>query len=111
MALATIPFVVWAQRSLGGNVTKTVVTKQEHRLVMHGPYRWIRHPLYLAGAAFFVALGLMSASWYFFAVLLLGVLPLTLRTRMEEAALIERFGDEYREYMKCTGSLLPRIIG
>lgn len=110
LALATIPFVIWAQRSLGGNVTKTVATKQEHHLVTHGPYRWVRHPLYLAGTAFFISLSLISANWYFLAALLLGVLPLTQRTQMEEAALIERFGDEYREYMKHTGRFLPRII-
>lgn len=110
LALTIVPFVVWAQRSLGGNVTKTVATKEAHYLVTRGPYRWVRHPLYLAGTAFFIALSLISANWYFLAALLLGVLPLMLRTRMEEAALVERFGDEYRDYMNRTGRFLPRII-
>ncbi len=111
LALAAVPFVIWAQRSLGGNVTKTVVTKQEHTLVTHGPYRWVRHPLYLAGAVFFVSLSLIGATWYFVAAMILGAIPLMLRTRLEEAALMERFGEPYREYMKRTGRFFPRLIG
>ncbi len=34
---------------------------------------------------------------------------LLVRLPKEEEKLIERFGDEYREYMKRTGRLLPRI--
>jgi protein-S-isoprenylcysteine O-methyltransferase Ste14 len=31
------------------------------------------------------------------------------RTPKEEANLIEKFGDEYREYMKRTGRFLPKL--
>jgi protein-S-isoprenylcysteine O-methyltransferase Ste14 len=59
---------------------------------------------------FFVALSLISANWYFGAVMLLGAVPLFARTRQEEAMLIARFGDQYREYMKRTGRFLPRLV-
>ena len=38
--------LVWTFRCLGKNLTDTVVTRQEHTLVMQGPYRWVRHPFY-----------------------------------------------------------------
>jgi protein-S-isoprenylcysteine O-methyltransferase Ste14 len=110
LALSVIPLVIWAQRSLGDNVTKTVATKERHSLVTRGPYHWVRHPLYLFGSVFFVALGLIAANWTFFVAILLGAIPLAIRTRKEEAALIERFGDDYREYMKHTGRFFPKLI-
>ena len=47
--------LVWTFRCLGRNLTDTVVTRQEHTLVLHGPYRWIRHPLYDSAALLTVA--------------------------------------------------------
>ena len=43
--LAGAVLLVWTFRTLGTNLTDTVVTRQTHTLVVHGPYRWIRHPL------------------------------------------------------------------
>jgi protein-S-isoprenylcysteine O-methyltransferase Ste14 len=34
---------------------------------------------------------------------------LNARTQIEEARLIERFGDQYRDYMKATGRYWPKI--
>jgi protein-S-isoprenylcysteine O-methyltransferase Ste14 len=36
--------LVWTFRCLGKNLTDTVVTRHKHTLVIHGPYRWVRHP-------------------------------------------------------------------
>jgi protein-S-isoprenylcysteine O-methyltransferase Ste14 len=36
--------LTWTFRSLGHNLTDTVVTRQTATLVTHGPYQWIRHP-------------------------------------------------------------------
>lgn len=61
-------------------------------------------------ALFLPAFALLLASWF---VLLTGILALILlakRTPIEEAKLIERFGDEYRDYMKCTGRFVPRLL-
>ena len=42
--------IVWAFRSLGPNLTDTVVTRRHHTLITRGPYRWVRHPFYDAVA-------------------------------------------------------------
>ena len=42
--------IVWAFQSLGSNLTDTVVTRRQHTLITHGPYRWVRHPFYDAMA-------------------------------------------------------------
>ncbi|MEO5739025.1 MAG: isoprenylcysteine carboxylmethyltransferase family protein [Vicinamibacterales bacterium] len=111
--VAVLPFgcalLVWTFRSLGRNLTDTVVTRKEHTLVVHGPYRWIRHPLYTSAALFGIAMSLSTANWFLLAtgVLLLGLL--VTRTRKEEANLVARFGESYQTYMQRTGRFLPRI--
>jgi protein-S-isoprenylcysteine O-methyltransferase Ste14 len=107
--LVCIPLVYWVFNSLGKNVTPSVVTRQEHCLVTHGPYRWVRHPLYTVGFLMFIGLSLLAANWFIALMLVLGYIPLALRTPIEETHLVERFGDEYREYMQRTGRYLPRL--
>ena len=43
LGVVLIPAMVWVFRSLGRNVSETVLTKTDHTLVTHGPYRWVRH--------------------------------------------------------------------
>lgn len=101
--------MIWAMRSLGKNLTDTVVTRKEHTLVTNGPYRWVRHPFYDAAALGIVANSLIAANWFLLATGALVMLLLILRTRIEEEKLLARFGDSYREYMTRTGRFLPRI--
>lgn len=100
---------VWTFQTLGKNLTDTVVTRKVHSLVTTGPYRYVRHPFYLA---FFVAVlggSIVTANWFLFLGSLLPFAFLVARTRIEEEKLVERFGDEYRDYMAKTGRFLPRL--
>lgn len=108
----TIPAVHWVLRTLGRNVSETVLTKRNHELVTTGPYRWIRHPLYTTGLALFLALGLMAGSWFVLLAcgIVLGLLTQVVIPR-EEQALIAKFGGRYREHMERTGRLVPRLRG
>ena len=102
--------IYWLFSSIGSGITPTSATRTEHKLVTSGPYRWVRHPLYTVGSSMFIAFGMMADNWF---VALLGVLAfigMAIRTPKEEANLIEKFGDEYREYMKRTGRFLPRLF-
>jgi len=102
--------IYWLFSSIGSGITPTSATRTEHKLVTSGPYRWVRHPLYTVGSSMFVAFGLMADNWF---IALLGVLAfigMAIRTPREEANLIEKFGDEYREYMKRTGRFLPKLF-
>jgi len=109
VALVLVPVLLWVFRSIGVNISPSHETREGHRLVTHGPYRYIRHPLYTTGALLSVALALLSAMWWPLAWLGPALLLLAWRTPREEARLIEAFGDEYRDYMKLTGRYLPRL--
>ncbi|MCI0567768.1 MAG: isoprenylcysteine carboxylmethyltransferase family protein [Acidobacteria bacterium] len=100
--------LIWTLRTLGMNLTDTVVTRRDHTLVTVGPYRWIRHPFYVASALLLLASSLLAANWF---VLACGVLTFTLlaiRLKREEERLAGRFGDAYRAYRERTGRFLPR---
>ena len=109
LALIAGLLLVWMFRTLGRNLTDTVVTRREHTLVTTGPYRWVRHPLYTSAALLVVANSLATANWFYLATGFVVILLLVIRTRKEEENLIARFGDDYRKYMQRTGRFLPRL--
>lgn len=110
LGVATIAFLFWTLRSLGTNLTDTVVTRQNHTLVMHGPYRWIRHPFYDCLLLLSISLGLIAANWFIPVSGIYVFTMLAVRMPIEERKLVERFGDSYRDYMQTTGRFLPRLI-
>jgi protein-S-isoprenylcysteine O-methyltransferase Ste14 len=102
--------LVWTFLSLGKNLTDTVVTRQKHTLVTHGPYRWVRHPFYDSAALLALALSLITANWFFLVTGVVLFCLLIIRTRTEEENLVARFGESYRAYMERTGRFLPKIV-
>jgi protein-S-isoprenylcysteine O-methyltransferase Ste14 len=103
--------IYWLFSSIGTSITPTSATRKEHKLVTSGPYRWVRHPLYTVGTSMFIALGLMADNWFILALAVLAFVAMAWRTPKEEANLLEKFGDEYRDYMKRTGRYLPKLGG
>lgn len=109
LTMVTAVLLTWTLRSLGPNLTDTVVTRAAHTLVTRGPYRWVRHAFYDCMALFMLSIALMMANWF---VVLGGAVVfalLALRSRTEERKLLERFGEPYRAYRATTGRFLPKI--
>ena len=109
LALVAGSLLVWMFRTLGRNLTDTVVTRKQHTLVTTGPYRWVRHPLYSSAALAIVGNSLVAANWFIFVAGCLAFLLLVIRTRKEEQNLTARFGDDYRNYIQRTGRFVPRL--
>ncbi len=103
--------IYWLFSSIGSGITPTSATRQQHVLSTKGPYKWIRHPLYTFGSSMFISFGMMADNWFIALLGSLAFIAMAIRTPKEEANLIEKFGDEYREYMKRTGRFLPKIGG
>jgi protein-S-isoprenylcysteine O-methyltransferase Ste14 len=101
--------VIWTFRSLGHNLTDTVVTRRDATLITHGPYRWVRHPFYLGFALAVIAIALLTANAFLAITAAATFLVIVRRTSIEEQKLIERFGPSYHDYMQRTGRFLPRI--
>lgn len=110
LMLGAAPLVVWVMRSIGRNISETVLTKASHELVTTGPYRWVRHPLYTTGLVLLTGLSFLTANAFIAGlVLLIGVLIGSVVIPREEAALIETFGERYQRYRQHTGRLLPSV--
>jgi protein-S-isoprenylcysteine O-methyltransferase Ste14 len=101
--------LVWTFRSLGHNLTDTVVTRRAATLVTDGPYRWVRHPLYVAFGLSVLANSLVASNWF---ILLTGLACFGLmvaRSFTEEQKLVERFGIVYVDYAQVTGRFIPQM--
>src|SRR5579871_3841744 len=46
LTAAGLLFAIWARLTLGGNWSGIVTLKKDHELIIRGPYRWVRHPIY-----------------------------------------------------------------
>ena len=101
--------VWWGSSHLGHTVTPTVVTRPDAKLVTRGPYRCVRPPLYLMGLIGYIGFALLAENAFIALMTLLVFLLLVRRTRKEEAQLLLRFGDAYRDYMGRTGGFFPRL--
>ena len=111
VAMASGLWLFWRSHAdLGDSWSVTLELNADHRLVTRGVYRFMRHPMY---TSFFVSgLGqaLLLANWAAGPSALVAVALLVLvRVPREEKMMIDQFGDEYRDYMRRTGGVLPRL--
>jgi len=97
---------------LGGEWSITLEIREGHRIIEHGVYRRIRHPMYAAIWLFSLAQALLLHNWVAGPSALVTFAPLYfLRVPREEALLREHFGEDYRAYERRTGRLWPRLRG
>src|SRR3990172_9684501 len=110
VGLFALLLLYWTLTTLGKNLTDTVAIRAPHTLVTNGPYRWVRHPFYVSVLLLICAASLLSANWFLGIVgLLVFLLLAMIRISIEERKLVERFGEEYRSYMKRTRRFFPRL--
>jgi len=111
IALAGFALLQWAQMTLANSWSDTPRMMKEQTLITSGPYRMIRHPIY---TAFILILGstlFISSNWLVgLCWLTMTVMEVISRVGFEESLMLEYFGEQYREYMKKTGRLFPKVI-
>jgi protein-S-isoprenylcysteine O-methyltransferase len=82
----------------------------DHRLVVDGPYRRLRHPSYAGAILMFTGVGIgLGNAVSVTALVLLPAIGFIERIPHEEALLRESFGDSYTEYARHTRRLLPGL--
>ena len=109
LGITSVGLFAWTHQTLGQLWSSYLQLRTGHRLITHGPYARIRHPMYSAILGWIMSLGLVAANWTPFVFAALGTLNVILRIQGEEKMMLEQFGDDYREYMERTGRLLPMI--
>jgi protein-S-isoprenylcysteine O-methyltransferase Ste14 len=107
LGIASLGLFAWTHVILGRFWSTCLQLRSDHRLITAGPYARVRHPMYSAILGWMMSLGLVAANWMPFVFAAMSALNFMLRIRPEEKMMLQQFGDEYREYMKRTGRLLP----
>ena|SRR5579863_6737162 len=103
-------FAVWARTILGSNWSSMVTVKQDHELILHGPYAVVRHPIYsgflLALTGTVIAVGEIRA----FVGLGLAFIGFLLKSTAEEKFMREEFSTEYSRYSQRVRRLIPFVF-
>jgi protein-S-isoprenylcysteine O-methyltransferase len=95
---------------LGRFFTVDVAIHSGHHVIETGPYRFIRHPCYSGALLAFLGLGLSLGNWWSLAIFILPTfLAFHVRIEVEERALAEAMGEQYRSYQLRTKRLIPSV--
>jgi protein-S-isoprenylcysteine O-methyltransferase len=94
---------------LGRYFTVDVSIAAQQRVVNTGPYRLIRHPSYTGALLAFLGFGFSLGNWMSTLSLLPVLAAFMWRIHVEENALREGLGEDYRAYMRQTKRLIPFV--
>src|SRR4030095_6561048 len=95
---------------LGTNWSITLEVREQHRLITHGLYRRIRHPMYFAMMVYALGQALVIPNWVAGPSNLVAFTILfALRVHAEEQMMSDMFGDEYTTYAARTKRLVPGV--
>jgi protein-S-isoprenylcysteine O-methyltransferase Ste14 len=111
--LALAVLLSWTStRALGRQWRLDAGLSSDHELVMTGPYRIIRHPIYTSMLCVLLGIGFIVSSWPLFvmavAVFIVGT---EIRVRIEDRLLASRFGDRFYAYKRSVGAYIPFFKG
>ena len=104
-------FLSWTSaRTLGRQWRLDAGLNADHELVRSGPYRIVRHPIYLSMFAVMLGAGLLiSPAAWLAAALVLEIIGTEIRVRVEDALLASRFGDKFTEYQRRVPAYIPLL--
>lgn len=72
-------------------------------------YKKVRHPMYLGALLFYLGMAIIMYSLPLFIMFLIIFLFYNYIARHEEKLLLNRFGNDYKEYMKTTRRWIPKL--
>ncbi len=102
---------LWARWVLGAmygvSTGSSAPLQERHRLIQHGPYGFIRHPMYLGYWLVIFGVLLTYRTWTPLALLIMTVPSFHRRARREEISLGKMFGEEWQTYVKHVPMFLP----
>jgi protein-S-isoprenylcysteine O-methyltransferase Ste14 len=110
LGYAGLAFTVWARFAIADNWSNVVQVKHGHELVVHGPYRWVRHPIYAGLLLMFAGTALAVGEWRAVLAVAIAVGAFWRKLTIEENAMRGEFGDAYERYAEETRALIPFVL-
>jgi protein-S-isoprenylcysteine O-methyltransferase Ste14 len=105
-----IAFAIWARIRLAGNWSSDVTLKRDHELMVDGPYRWVRHPIYTGILVALAGTALAVGEWRGVLAVALAFAAFWRKLRIEEALMRRQFGESYARYADRVPALIPFLI-
>jgi protein-S-isoprenylcysteine O-methyltransferase Ste14 len=103
-------FAIWAREHLGRNWSRSVTIKQDHELIVTGPYTLVRHPIYTGVLAGFVGMAIAIGQVRGLITLALIFVAFWIKLRLEERWMRSQFGETYAAYSHDTAALVPYLF-
>lgn len=101
-------FIAFYLARAGMNIVFNEV-REKHGVIRKGVFGIVRHPIYLSEILLYLGLLFLRISLAAVFIWIIAIVFLYLISRYEEKLLVERFGDEYKQYMKDVPMYLPKI--
>jgi len=94
-----------------GTVSRTRSHSTGQKLITSGPFSYVRNPLYVGNFGITAGVALLGANvWIFVATIVLFCVQYYFIVRFEEDLLLERFGEEYAEFLRTTPRWIPNRL-
>jgi protein-S-isoprenylcysteine O-methyltransferase Ste14 len=109
LGFAGLAFCVWARVTIAANWSSDVQLKRDHELIVAGPYRWVRHPIYTGLIMMFAGTALAVGEWRAALAVAVAAAAFWLKLRREEALMRRQFGEAYARYAARVPALIPFV--
>jgi len=100
---------LWCYAAMGDTWRMGINRKEKTSLVTRGPYRFVRHPIYLFQVVMLVGVFFLLPTLLSLILLVIHLLCLLIKAVDEESYLLNIHGEEYGKYLSRTGRLLPKL--
>jgi protein-S-isoprenylcysteine O-methyltransferase Ste14 len=105
-----IAYAIWARLTLGRNWSAKPMVKQDHALIVRGPYALTRHPIYTGLLLASIGTGMAVAEWRSVVGVALLLTAMLIKIRQEERLMTETFPAEYPAYRRRVRALVPWLV-
>jgi protein-S-isoprenylcysteine O-methyltransferase Ste14 len=105
-----VAFAIWARALLAGNWSSSVTLKQDHALIVEGPYRIVRHPIYTGILAGLLGTALAVGEWRALLGVAIAAAAYWRKLTIEEGVMRRQFGAAYARYAERVPALIPFVI-
>jgi protein-S-isoprenylcysteine O-methyltransferase Ste14 len=110
LAVGGLTVCLWARFILAGNWSGMVTFKEGHELVVRGPYRYARHPIYTGILLLVLGTAVSAGRVTGFAGFLVMLAGFWFKLKQEEALLSRHFPDSYPAYRARVKALVPFLL-
>ena len=104
LGIAILLITLGRNYQLGGTAPRS-----EDKIILDGPYKHVRHPMYAAALSISLGLACLSQSWACFGVFYVYFVLVLLLIPVEEEGLQRAYGEPYAVYRRTVKRLVPLL--